>query len=85
MESERIRILLEKQKEQILAEVRIKIHKHEVQADCDRRNIPKLNGVRESQRGEIIVLVQETNNFDEIINFFMNIYHNKIENNVKLM
>ena len=32
---------------------RADIQKHEFQADCDRRNIQKLNGVIESQRGEI--------------------------------
>ena len=39
MENERIRILLERQKEQILAEVRSEIQKHELQADSDRRSI----------------------------------------------
>ena len=52
-ENEQIRILLERQKEQILADYRAEIQKHEFQADCDRRNIQKLNGVIESQRGEI--------------------------------
>ena len=52
-ENEQIRILLERQKEQILADCRAEIHKHEFQADCDRRNIQKLNGVIESQRSEI--------------------------------
>ena len=36
MENERIRILRERQKEQLLAEVRTEIHKHAVQADSDR-------------------------------------------------
>ena len=53
MENERIRILLERQKEQILAEVRTEIHKHEFQADSDRRSIQELNGIIESQRREI--------------------------------
>ena len=53
LENERIRILLERQKEQILAEVRTEIHKHEVQADPDRRCIQELNGTIESQRREI--------------------------------
>ena len=35
LENERIRILLERQKEQILAEVRSEIRKHEFQADSD--------------------------------------------------
>ena len=53
MENERIRILLEKEKEQILAEVRTEIQKHEFQADSDRRSIRELNGIFESQRREI--------------------------------
>ena len=53
MENERTRILLERQKEQILAEVRTEIHKHEVQADSDRRSIQELNGIIESHRRKI--------------------------------
>ena len=52
-ENEQIRILLERQKEQILADCRAEIQKHEFQADFDRRSIHKKNGVFESQRGEI--------------------------------
>ena len=52
-ENEQIRILLERQVEQILADCRPEIQKHEFQADYDRRSIQKLNGVIESQRGEI--------------------------------
>ena len=54
MKNERIRILLERQKEQILSDVRTEIQKHEFfQADYDRRSIQKLKGVIDSQRGEI--------------------------------
>ena len=53
MKNERIRILLERQEEQILAEVRSEIQKHEIQADSDRRRIQELNGIIESQRREI--------------------------------
>ena len=53
MENERIRILLERQKEQILAEVRSEIQKHELQAESDRRSIQELNGITDSQRMEI--------------------------------
>ena len=53
MENERIRILFERQKEQILPEFRTEIHKHDVQADSDRRSIQELNGIIESQRREI--------------------------------
>ena len=49
-ENERIKILLERQEEQILAEVRTEIQKHEVQADYDRRSIQVLNGTIASQR-----------------------------------
>ena len=35
------------------ADFRTEIQKHEFQADSDRTSIPKLNGVIESQRGEI--------------------------------
>ena len=52
-ENEQIRILLGRQKEQILADCRVEIQKHEFQADYDRKSIQKLNGVIESQRGEI--------------------------------
>ena len=40
-------------KEQILADCRAGIQKHEFQADYDRRSIPILNGLIESRRGEI--------------------------------
>ena len=52
-ENEQIRILLERQKEQNLADYRAEIQKHEFQADYDRRSIQKLNEVIESQRGKI--------------------------------
>ena len=52
-ENERIRILLERQKEQILADSRAEIQNHEFQADSDKRSIQKLNGIIESQRSEI--------------------------------
>ena len=41
--NKQIRILLERQKEQILAEVRSEIQKHEMQADSDRRSIQELD------------------------------------------
>ena len=50
MENERIRILLEGQKEQILAEVRTEIQKNEFQADSDRRSIQGLIGNIDFQR-----------------------------------
>ena len=51
-ENEQIRILLERQREQILADCQPEIQKHEFQADYDRRSIQKLNEVIESRRGE---------------------------------
>ena len=52
-ENEQIRILLQRQREQILADCQAEIQEQEFQADYDRRSIQKLNEVIESQRGEI--------------------------------
>ena len=52
-ESEQIRILLERQREQILADCQAEIRKHEFQADCDWRSIQELNEMIESQKEEI--------------------------------
>ena len=57
-ENEQIRILLERQKEQILADYRAESQKDEFQADYDRRKNQKLSGVTESQRGEIYRALQ---------------------------
>ena len=51
--NEQIRILLERQEEQTLADYRAQIQKHEFQADSDRRSIQKVNVIIESQRREI--------------------------------
>ena len=77
-ESEQIRILLERQREQILADCQAEIRKHEFQADYDRRSIQKLNEISSLKKVKFIVLIKETNNFDEINNFFMDNYWNKI-------
>ena len=50
-ENEQIRILLERQRDQILADCQAEIQEHEFQAD--RSNIQKVNEVIESLRGEI--------------------------------
>ena len=42
-ESEQIRTLLDRQREQILADCQAEIRKHEFQAGYDRRSIQKLN------------------------------------------
>ena len=52
-ESEQIRSLLERQREQILADCQAEIRKHELQADNDRKTIQKLNETIESQKEEI--------------------------------
>ena len=53
LEDERIRILLDRQIEQIVAEIRTDIQKHEFQAESDKRSIQELNGIIDSQRREI--------------------------------
>ena len=45
--------LLERQREQILADCQAEIRKHEFQADYDRRSTQKLNEMIESQKEEI--------------------------------
>ena len=52
-ENEQNRIFLERQKKEILAEVRTEIQKHDFQTDYDRRSIQELNGIIESQWREI--------------------------------
>ena len=53
-ESEQIRTLLVRQREQILADCQAEIRKHELQADYDRREVfKKLNETIESQKEEI--------------------------------
>ena len=51
--NERIKILLERQKDQILVDFRAELHKHEFQADSDRRSIQELSGIIESQLRQI--------------------------------
>ena len=52
-ESEQIRTLLDRQREQILGDCQAEIRKHEFQADYDRRSIEKLNETIKSQKEEI--------------------------------
>ena len=52
-ENEQIRTLLDRQKEQILADCQAEIRKHEVQADYDQRSIQKLSETIESQQEEL--------------------------------
>ena len=48
-----IRTLLDRQKEQILAECQAEMKKHEFQADYDRRSVRKLCEIIESQQEEL--------------------------------
>ena len=48
-----IRTLLDRQKEQILAECQAEIKKHKFQADYDRRSVQKLSEIVESQQEEL--------------------------------
>ena len=75
----------ERQKEQILAEVRTEIQKHEFQADSDRRSIQELTRIIESQRREIDHTIASDEHSDEINFFFKNNYQNKIGIFVKLI
>ena len=52
-ENEQIRTLLERQREQILADCQAEIRRHKFQADYDRSSIQKLNEMIESQKEEI--------------------------------
>ena len=52
-ECEQVRTLLERQREQILADCHAEIRKHEFQADYDGRSIQKLNEMIESQKDEL--------------------------------
>ena len=52
-EHAQIRTLLDRQKEQILAECQAEIKKHEFQADHDRRSVQKLSEIIESQQEEL--------------------------------
>ena len=52
-ESEQIRTLLDRHKEQILADCQAKIRKHKFQGDYDRRSIQKLSETIESQQEEL--------------------------------
>ena len=52
-EHAQIRTLLDRQREQILADFQAEIRKHEFQADYDRRSIQKLSKTIESQQEEL--------------------------------
>ena len=52
-EHAQIRTLLDRQKEQILADCQAEIEKHKFQANYDRRSIQKLSETIESQQEEL--------------------------------
>ena len=52
-ENEQIRTLLDRQREQILADCQAEIRKHEFQADYNQKRIQKLNETIESQQEEL--------------------------------
>ena len=53
LKNEQIRTLLDRQREQILADCQAENRKHEFQADYDRRSIQKLSETIESQQEEL--------------------------------
>ena len=53
VEHAQIRTLLDRQKEQILAECQAEIKKHEFQTNYDRRSVQKLSEIIESQQKEL--------------------------------
>ena len=85
-ESEQTRTLLERKREQILADCQAEIRKHEFQADYNRRSYSKSSMKRPNhKKKKFVVLIKETNDADKINNFFLNNYWNKIGIFVKLM
>ena len=66
---------LKQKKEQILAEVRTEIQKHEYQADSDRRSIQEFLILSE---GKLIILLQVMNNPGETNDYFKNNSQNRI-------
>ena len=69
-----IRTLLDRQKEQILAECQAEIKKHEFQSDYDRRSVRKLGEIIESQQEGLLHCAQAEEFHDEVNNFFMDGY-----------
>ena len=73
-ESEQIRILLERQKEQTLADCQAETRKHEFQADNDRRSIQKLNEMIESQKEE----TRRAHQGDERLRRYLQLLHEQL-------
>ena len=68
---------LKDKKEQILAEVRSEIQKHEFQAESDKRSIQEFTGIIGSQRMKMIMLQQGVSNPGEINYYFKKNYPKK--------
>ena len=80
-----IRILLERQKERILAEYQAEIKKHEFQADYDKRSVGQFGVFFLNLSKKNFIALKLKNFNDEISNFFMNSYCSKIRNYLKLI
>ena len=79
-----IRTLLDRQKEQILADCQAEIKKHEFQADYDRRSVRKLGEIIESQQEELhCARAEELQRRDQQL--LHERYCSKIRNYVKLI
>ena len=76
--TQKVSILLERQKEKILADCRAEIRKHEFQADYDRKSIQKLTQVIKCRGGETNRVHQEDEQHRRDQQLFMNNYWNKI-------
>ena len=85
LEHAQIGTLLDRQREQILADYQAEIRKHEFQADYDRRSFQKSSETIESQQEELHRAQAEKTPSTRSTTFFINNYQNKTEIYVKLM
>ena len=90
VEHAQIRTLLDRQKEQILAECQAEIKKHEFQADYDRRSVQKLSEIIEFQQELHCAQAEELQRRDQQLLQTQILQQNSelregIENFVKLM
>ena len=85
-ESEQIRTLLDRPREQILADCQAEIRKPRIPGWLWPKKLFKSWVKRSSRKNKkFVVLIKDTNFNDEINNFFMNSYSSKIRIHVKLM
>ena len=59
------RTLLDRQKEQIFAECQAEIRRHEFQSNYDRRSLPKMSEIIESQHEELDCAPEELQRRDQ--------------------